>query len=478
MPHPARGRLAALLLMVLSVYAHADDSKYKVGDTFPISDALRKNLEKGAVGKAYLNGQSPALVLAFMPTITPRCVYARIMSEAFSLYFDRGLAFDSDRPISRKHYPAIFFYSGDNVDSNALATTITKEDKWTIGSNPGFDDFKEMGIPVPSDDNADSTVLVLDAKQVIRYVSTDYRGQGEELKVVEQAIKSLVEPNHPSAFVPADSGEHNLQVGQMAPDIVLTDAVAGRPLDKSVVRLSDLRGRTVIVSFYPAPFSGLFPDDEARREVALAKPSTAEKVAETHSSPNRESSITATSLVYQSTLSLNQKNAAELLKPLTPTVGTEGTALSGVKKVQVVADAVPTGLPPGAINIGKGITDKPFINGCGGQAISFDSLSKNSEPPVSKHSDDGQPVVLLISTSTPSLVKVWSEELRVKNLVMMNDPGFYIAAAFGSANPTGYDDRTVFIVDKNGFIRYIDWNYEVGEEGLAKLQGKIAEINK
>jgi len=130
------------------------------------------------------------------------------------------------------------------------------------------------GAPMPRADNADATVLLLDKDDVVRWRDDGYRAQGEHLKPLEAAVKSLL--GRPDAVASA-STESAPRIGEVAPDFpiaLLPEAMSHRrrgDADPADARLSALRGKVVLITFYPAAFSGTLPTvDASPEETAIA----------------------------------------------------------------------------------------------------------------------------------------------------------------------------------------------------------------
>lgn len=132
------------------------------------------------------------------------------------------------------------------------------------------------GRPLPLADDADATVLLLDGNDVVRWRDDGYRAQGEHLKPLEAAVKALLGTPDPIA---PDPGTPPPVVGDQAPDFAIdTPAPRGLPRPPSratAPRLSDLRGKVVVLAFYPAAYSGTLPlqagSTEAKIEAARAR---------------------------------------------------------------------------------------------------------------------------------------------------------------------------------------------------------------
>lgn len=115
------------------------------------------------------------------------------------------------------------------------------------------------GTTLPRADNADATVLLLDRHGVVRWRDDAYRAQGEHLKPLEAAVKALYGQRDAVADIGAAPAP---RVGDMAPDFALQLAASPylhEGAGDAPQRLSDLRGKVVMLSFYPAAFSGVLP---------------------------------------------------------------------------------------------------------------------------------------------------------------------------------------------------------------------------
>ena len=87
--------------------------------------------------------------------------------------------------------------------------------------------------------------------------------------------------------------------------------------------------------------------------------------------------------------------------------------------------------------------------------------------------------VLGISVDTTFTNAAWAESLGVEKVPLLSDffPHGLVAQAYGVLRDDGYAERVIFIIDKEGIVRYIDVN-EIGAlpdneviwEELAKLR--------
>jgi peroxiredoxin len=83
-----------------------------------------------------------------------------------------------------------------------------------------------------------------------------------------------------------------------------------------------------------------------------------------------------------------------------------------------------------------------------------------------------------ISASTPALLTQWEQLLKTKGHIrMVNDVDYAISQAYSSYDyEKAYNRRSVFIVDKNGKLAFIDWDYT--REDNAAVQKALDEISK
>jgi alkyl hydroperoxide reductase subunit AhpC len=83
-----------------------------------------------------------------------------------------------------------------------------------------------------------------------------------------------------------------------------------------------------------------------------------------------------------------------------------------------------------------------------------------------------------ISASTPALLTQWEQLLKTKgHIQMVNDVDYAISQAYSSYDyEKAYNRRSVFIVDKNGKLAFIDWDYT--REDNAAVQKALEEISK
>jgi peroxiredoxin len=82
-----------------------------------------------------------------------------------------------------------------------------------------------------------------------------------------------------------------------------------------------------------------------------------------------------------------------------------------------------------------------------------------------------------ITSSTPSLLEAWQRTLGVGQQVrFVNDADYSAAQAYSSYDlENGYNRRTVFIIDHNGKIAFIDWDYT--REDTETVKSALAAVS-
>jgi peroxiredoxin len=333
------------------------------------------NAQTLTVGQKFLldriaaeRGPADNSLVVFMPSLTYDCEYASMLTQSFHYYFEQGLAFEG---LGKQPKVRIYLIVGDKP--NEQKSTQNRLEGMTVVFDEKGVLFSAFGLTLPKDKNADSRVLLLDSEDKIAFLDPGYRAQGEHLKPLEAKLRELSGIQSKLALTrPANS----LRVGDPAPDFLIN----------ANTRLSSLRGEVVLISFYPAAFSGLIP------------------------------------------------------KPFDPSTITLTTAtISPIKFEQMMI--------------------------C---SVQLDKLDKI------KVQAPREPKRIAVSSSTPSLLKKWSELLGTHHIVYANDPDYSIANAYFSYNPGGYCNRVSVIVDKKGKIAYIDESFDAADDEI--LNAKMAKL--
>ncbi len=227
----------AALILACGLVCAASAEKLTLGAKFPV-----ENLPKD---------KKPAdnTIVVFMPSLTHDCDYASMLTQSFYYYFDQKLAFEGPKAPTTK----IFLIIKDKPDESKSTMNILGG--MTVIYDEKGDWFSSVEVGQPAGKNADSTVVLLDSKDIISHIDRAYRAQGEHLKPLENKLKELN-----GLYEKVTPIKKTLKVGDKAPDFRVNDKE----------KLSDLRGTVVLLSFYPAAFSGTLPKPGEFRIAAIS----------------------------------------------------------------------------------------------------------------------------------------------------------------------------------------------------------------
>ena len=216
-------------------------------------------------------GDAPRLI-ALMPVHSE---YGSMLRLAFGAYFRRGHALPQS--ITHERFPRTVFVTGTDAAEDDGVPMLMGDHCTPARSPEALARIAQAtGVSLPRADRADATVLLIDSDGVVRWRDDGFRAQGEHLKPLEAAVKSLLGVADSIAPAPAEDPP---EVGDVAPDFAIDMpqtppwAARGRGSRAPVgdTRLSALRGKVVVLSFYPAAFSGTLPLIEGdAEEIALA----------------------------------------------------------------------------------------------------------------------------------------------------------------------------------------------------------------
>lgn len=214
-------------------------------------------------------GEAPRLIV-LMPA---RSEYGSMLRLAFGAYFRRGHALPQS--VSHERFPRTVFVTGADAAADDGFPMLMGDHCMPSKSPEALTRIAQAtGVELPKADRTDATVLLIDKDGIVRWRDDAFRAQGEHLKPLEAAVKSLLGVVDAVAPVPSEDPP---DVGDVAPDFVIDMPQAPlwaprgghAPVEDS--RLSALRGKVVVLSFYPAAFSGTLPLIEGdAEEIAVA----------------------------------------------------------------------------------------------------------------------------------------------------------------------------------------------------------------
>lgn len=220
----------SVLFVFLLVFSFSIPAKtLEIGQTFSLEKLTKENFK------------ADNTIVVFIPSLTEDCEYASMLTQSFYYYFDQKLAFEK---LPKSPETKVFLVVRDKIDASKSTQNILG--KMNVIYDEKGEYFNAFEVAQPSSKNADSTVVLLDAANKIALIDKNYRSQGEHLKPLENKVKEL---NGIKVKVSANSKLKELNVGDVAPDFQISETQ----------KLSNLRGKVVLLSFYPAAFSGVLP---------------------------------------------------------------------------------------------------------------------------------------------------------------------------------------------------------------------------
>ncbi|HLT24731.1 MAG TPA: redoxin domain-containing protein [Ignavibacteria bacterium] len=133
----------------------------------------------------------------------------------------------------------------------------------------------------------------------------------------------------------------------------------------------------------------------------------------------------------------------------------------------------------GKKNIILGFYPAPFSMGCGMELTTFDYMVAGEESEVKMPEEFTKDLeVFMVSNESTDMLSKWFESMSFKNVKLISDLNADISAKYNSFNFfSGYNNRTIFLIDKQGVVRYIDWDYNVVDKDLKLLQEEIKKLD-
>lgn len=320
--------------------------------------------------------QDKILLLAIMPDISAKNSYSKIMTSAFDTYFAEQMAFIKNYSYDPKANDIMVLIVSNNVEAEIREFLADDDMDFEMASDINMDFANYFGINKWGENSA-SHVYVINKDNKITFADSEYKGQGEKLKLVQKEL-SLAAGMDISTD-PVMTGYSPLMPGDNARDFSFTYLDKDMAMQHSSLTqngmLSDFYGKkNVVIAFYPAPFS----------------------------------------MSCAMEVSKFDKYAEE----------------SGKKYIG-------------------------SINGIG----------------------DNNLEILMVSMSNSYIISKWREEMGLDKVTMISDNTGEISSLYSSFNILGYNNRTIFLIDKTGKVIYIDWDYKVDESDFAALQEQIEKLD-
>jgi peroxiredoxin len=133
----------------------------------------------------------------------------------------------------------------------------------------------------------------------------------------------------------------------------------------------------------------------------------------------------------------------------------------------------------GKKNILLGFYPAPFSMGCGMELSTFDYMVAGENSDVKMPEEFTKDLeILMVSNEGLEMLANWFENMNFKNVKLISDLNIDISSKYNSFNFfNGYNNRTIFLIDKQGVLRYIDWDYNVVDKDLKQLQEEIMKLD-
>jgi peroxiredoxin len=133
----------------------------------------------------------------------------------------------------------------------------------------------------------------------------------------------------------------------------------------------------------------------------------------------------------------------------------------------------------GKKNILLGFYPAPFSMGCGMELSTFDYMVAGENSDVKMPEEYTKDLeILMVSNEGLDMLANWFENMNFKNVKLISDLDIGISSKYNSFNFfNGYNNRTIFLIDKQGVLRYIDWDYNVVDKDLKQLQEEIMKLD-
>ncbi len=145
------GYLSVLLICLFAIGVRSQSLRN--GDVFPI-----ERLTSGT-------DNASATIVAFVPSLTYDCDYASMLTQSFYYYFDQGLAFEGTATVPKTR---VIIVVNDIQDGNKSKQNILGNS--TVIYDASGNLFTTLGVKLPTDNNADSTVFLIEKKNNIKLI--------------------------------------------------------------------------------------------------------------------------------------------------------------------------------------------------------------------------------------------------------------------------------------------------------------------
>jgi peroxiredoxin len=126
----------------------------------------------------------------------------------------------------------------------------------------------------------------------------------------------------------------------------------------------------------------------------------------------------------------------------------------------------------------------PYSYSCAAEIVSLDRFAEEKKllenlrmnAGTNPLQNDPELEILMVSVSNNAILVKWKNDSNLQNVKLANDFNGEISAKYNSYDAFGYNKRTMFLVNKEGIVSFIDWDYDV-EKDFASLKEEISSLN-
>ena len=116
----------------------------------------------------------------------------------------------------------------------------------------------------------------------------------------------------------------------------------------------------------------------------------------------------------------------------------------------------------------------PYSYSCAMEVTRFDTYAEERLiEKMRNYSGESDLELLMVSVSNYYILSKWKRDMDINNVKLVSDDNGEISMKYNSYDMMGWNKRSVFLINKDGKVQYIDWDYNVNNEddfGILKEQ--------
>ena len=353
------------------------------------------------------------VLIAFAPTLSDESEFAEIFASSFDIYFAEGMA------IQTSGYTPWGIMDGFQVivvtqDDSATATSIMAEKDYNFSLVIDEDNkfASKFGVVDYIGNNDNAIALFYDINGDLIYKDYAFRAEGEKLKTLVAEVRESFSIDES----PELKNYMPLFEGEKARDFTFSY------LDKS--KLKD------------------YPAEEETEEIEQVN-----------------------------TEEINEDEPMKLRPDMHYGYGVPMENIDDYLTEMKLSDF------EGKKNVLLAFYPAPYSFGCAMEVQTLETFIQDKMVEDLNNEEETDLEILMVSTTNPYITNTWGAEMELNNLKLISDTYHDISAKYSSYdNIFGYNKRTIFLIDKEGVVQYIDWSYIVNEEEFALLKDEIAKL--